>query len=138
MSLEQLGQAVNAQTERRKLLRGAGAATVAALAGVLARAVPARGEIIQADYFWYHHCRLCFAPANQGGPRCPNLRCAWCWWGECHGERGNRHQNLCCEGYAHGSGGHCCDPGCTGVRCSFLGEYSRKCQGYEEVSRCTR
>jgi hypothetical protein len=133
MSLEQLGRAVNAQTERRKLLRQAGAVSVAAVAGVLARAVPARGDIATFDY---HGCNLCHKPRNHGGPTCPDLRCAWCWYGLCHGERGNRHQNLCCEGYAHGSGGSCCDAGCEGVRCSFLGEYARSCQGYDEKARC--
>ncbi|HEX8085347.1 MAG TPA: hypothetical protein VF529_13730 [Solirubrobacteraceae bacterium] len=139
MSLEQLGRTINEQSQRRKLLRTAGAASVAALAGVLSRTVPSRSDEISdvLATFPYHGCRLCFKPANHGGPRCPDLRCAWCWYGDCHGERGNRHQNLCCEGYAHGSGGSCCEPGCVGVRCSFLGEYSRPCQGYDEQSRCT-
>lgn len=136
MGLEELGRSVHAQTERRALLRKAGAVSVAAMAGMLTKTRPAQAEEIIA-LFDYHTCELCHRPANQGGPRCPSLRCAWCWWDDCHGPRGNRHQNLCCEGYGHGSGGRCCNPGCTGVVCSFLGEYSRKCQGHEVVSRCT-
>lgn len=134
MDLEELGRSVHAETERRTLLRQAGAVGVAAIAGVLAKTRPAQAEEIVT--FRHHECNLCFPPANYGGPSCPSLRCAWCWWSLCHGRTGNRHQNLCCEGYGYNSGGRCCSPGCPGVVCSFLGEYSRKCQGREIESRC--
>jgi hypothetical protein len=136
MGLEELGRTVSAHTDRRRLLRQACAASVAAVGGMMARTRPAGAEPI-VDTFSYHGCNLCHAPPTQDGPGCPSLRCAWCWWGNCHGPEGNRHQNLCCEGYSHNSGGRCCDPTeCRGVVCSFLGEYSRKCQGYDGEPIC--
>lgn len=120
MGFEGLAEAVEQRTERRRLLSRAGAATLALAAGVLGRSESA------SALYPYHGCNLCHTPNSQGGPACPNLRCSWCWIGECHGETGNRHKNLCCEGYG-ASGGTCCSPGCTGVACSFLGPYALSC-----------
>ena len=119
MTTETLARSVGEQTERRTLLKKAGAASLALVAGLLGRS-----DTAEATYP-YHGCHLCHTPSSQGGPSCPSLRCSWCWWGECHGSPS--HRNLCCEGYCYPCSGSCDSPGCTGVYCSFLGEYSQSC-----------
>jgi hypothetical protein len=106
----QLIEAVSQRTDRKRFLAKAGAASLAAVAGVLAR--PA-----SASAWSGHGCGLCREPNN-----CPtSTSCYWCWTGACHGEPGNRHRHSCCEGYKAGGA---CDGSCgsaNGFVCSVLG-----------------
>ena len=120
MAYETFAEHVAERTERRPFLRRAGAATVATATALLGKPDTASALVP------YHGCQLCHTPATQGGPSCGNLRCSWCWIGLCHGATGNRHKNVCCEGYG-ATGGRCCSPGCNGVKCSFLGPYGLSC-----------
>jgi hypothetical protein len=100
---------VSRETDRKQFLAKAGAASLAAVTGLLVR--PDR-----ASAYWIHHgCTLCVAPNN-----CPtSTACYWCWPGQCHGQRGDKHRHSCCEGYKAGGA---CDESCgTGFVCSTLG-----------------
>jgi hypothetical protein len=96
-------------TDRRKFLAKAGAASLGAMTGLLARSEPASA--------WSGHgCFLCAAPGS-----CPsNVNCYWCWQGSCTTDGGSTsaHRHACCEGYKPGS----CAGSCGGNwACSVLG-----------------
>ena len=102
MSAEKLALAVGEYTNRKTLLRRAGAAAFgSALVALGIGASPA---------YAVAGCSLCASP---GG--CGTLYCAWCWWGTC--ASGTRR--LCCEGYRAGSN---CAGGCSSHwACSYVG-----------------
>jgi hypothetical protein len=105
----QMIEKISRGTDRKQFLAKAGAASLAAVTGLLVRPAP-------ASALWSHHgCDLCNAPNN-----CPTSTvCYWCWPGGCHGEPGNRHKHACCEGYKSGGS---CSGGCGSYQvCSVLG-----------------
>jgi hypothetical protein len=113
---EQLTEALGGLTDRKTVLRRAGAAGM----GVLLGAMGLGARTAEAVQF-QHGCSLCDATANPAG--CTQLACTWCWYGTCHQNPSgsSNHRTQCCEGYRAGSscGGGCADR----WACSFFGSH---------------
>lgn len=112
MSAERLAESLGALTDRKGLLRKAGAAGLASALFVMGRR-PAPAEAIR----FQHGCGLC----DTSLASCPTLACTWCWYGDCHTNPGgsSRHRTHCCEGYRSGS--HCAGDCFDHWACSFFG-----------------
>lgn len=100
------------QTGRRRFLSRAGTFSLAATAGLLGVNVsPAEASCNM------HGCCFYNCP---GSPPCNGqVHCAWCWWGRCHSDGGQTHQQLCCEGYAANSQACTNDTGGGNYVCSY-------------------
>jgi hypothetical protein len=123
MSAERVATMLGELTDRKGLLKKAGAAGLGSALFMLGSRAPAA----EAQVCFQHGCHLCDSCRNPCNPPDWLLTgCSWCWTGACHMNPGGSswHVTWCCEGY--NSTVTVCDGNCRthdqGWVCSFLGE----------------